>query len=90
VKAPREVELAEEAVSAATTAGQDQDNPDEFTSIPTTAAAVITEEAVSTATAAQNQNQPNTIKSASSVSASTVTTAVCCCYITHDSSSIKV
>ena len=89
----REVELTAEAVSAAT-AAQEQDNPDKIASVSasaaTTAAAVITAESASAATAAENENQPDTVKSASSISTSTstVTTAVCCCYITHVSSSI--
>lgn len=78
-----------ETVSAAAEA-QDQKDPDDVAS----AAVVVTASAskATAATAAQDQDQPDNITAASSVPASapTVTTAVCCCYITHISSSKNV
>lgn len=77
-----------ETVSAAAEA-QDQKDPDDVAS----AAVVVTASAskATAATAAQDQDQPDNIKAASRLaSAPAVASAICCCYITHCCSSIKV
>ena len=82
---------AEAAAVAAAAAAQDQD-PDQIKSAAATAAATTSAvvmfktSAIAAATAAaQDQDQEDHIAPASSVStpASTITTAVCCRYITH-------
>ena len=82
-------------VSAATAAEQD-DEPDTIkaaTAAAVSAATVIMfkTSAVTTATAAEDQDQENNIASAPSccTSTSTITSTVCCRYITHVNSSIK-
>ena len=79
------------AVSTAA-AAQDQKDPDNFAAPASTAAVVMFETAANAAStaAAENQDEPNEIEASSRpASASTVTTAVCCRYITHVRSSIK-
>ena len=82
---------AEAAAVAATAAAQDQD-PDQIKSAAATAAATTsavvmfkTSTIAAATAAAQDQDQEDHIAPVSSVStpASTITTAVCCRYITH-------
>ena len=74
------------AISTAA-AAQDQKDPDNFAAPASTAAVVMFETAANAAStaAAENQDEPNEIEASSRpASASTVATAVCSRYITHD------
>ena len=71
--------LTAEAASTAA-AAQKKDNPDEITSV-VSSAAVMFEEAATAATAAQDQDEPDYVTSTSSVPTFTAasTPTICCC-----------